>query len=557
MSFEKKLQSLRKTSNISQEELANQLGVSRQAVSKWESGVSYPEMDKLILMTKIFNCTLDDLVNDEVTDTSIMNQEPKKGQNYIDSLLEFITKSINMFTSMKFSNVMRCIIELVAIGCILALVTFILYQIAAGIILSVFPVHFGSTAFMVLYFIGAIFLFLFIALDVVVFFQFYKIRYLDYYDKLIYEYQQEKNEKIKRNAEEISDDNQKKAEHIRENKRETIIIRDPDHRPLAFLSTISNIIIIIFKAFVLCFSWPFLFSLVALIIGLVISIYLIFTNFIFFGITLAIIALIAVNLELIVLLYNFLFNKRVLIKCLFAIFIISIFVGSIGVGLSCISFRNIDIVEINQESEKLLEKDIPYNSELYFNEPNYNSPIKYVVDNTLKDNVKVSVNYSERFYDINLVETENGMEFHYAPLKENSSKEFIDKILNNLKNNKFEIYSGYGTEDITIASSEDNIRTLIKNISNEQNVQVVTSKNTSTKYYKVYYLDTSDYGKRVCEIDDFYYKCVNVDTSYEIEPNFKYEYKDGVLEYDKTKYRCDYYSENRSYTCRLKYPDEE
>lgn len=43
MSFEKKLQSLRKAAGLNQEELAEELGVSRQAVSKWESGLSFPK----------------------------------------------------------------------------------------------------------------------------------------------------------------------------------------------------------------------------------------------------------------------------------------------------------------------------------------------------------------------------------------------------------------------------------------------------------------------------------------------------------------------------------
>ena len=60
MKFEEKLQKLRKASGFSQEVLADKLGVSRQAVSKWESGASYPEMDKLIQMSKLFECTLDE-----------------------------------------------------------------------------------------------------------------------------------------------------------------------------------------------------------------------------------------------------------------------------------------------------------------------------------------------------------------------------------------------------------------------------------------------------------------------------------------------------------------
>ncbi|NLD20690.1 MAG: helix-turn-helix transcriptional regulator, partial [Clostridiales bacterium] len=112
MDFGSKLQSLRKISNLSQEELADKLGVSRQAVSKWESNTAYPEMDKLVVMSKLFKCSMDDLVNDETTSQSIIERKNSKVQNYFDSFLEFITKTINMFTSMKFNNVLKCVIEM-------------------------------------------------------------------------------------------------------------------------------------------------------------------------------------------------------------------------------------------------------------------------------------------------------------------------------------------------------------------------------------------------------------------------------------------------------------
>ena len=53
MKFSEKLQKLRNDKKISQEQLADMLSVSRQAVSKWESGQTYPEMDKLIMISKI------------------------------------------------------------------------------------------------------------------------------------------------------------------------------------------------------------------------------------------------------------------------------------------------------------------------------------------------------------------------------------------------------------------------------------------------------------------------------------------------------------------------
>lgn len=64
MDFGMKLQSLRKEKGLSQEALAEKLNVSRQAVSKWESGAGYPEMDKLILISDLFGVTIDYLIKD-------------------------------------------------------------------------------------------------------------------------------------------------------------------------------------------------------------------------------------------------------------------------------------------------------------------------------------------------------------------------------------------------------------------------------------------------------------------------------------------------------------
>lgn len=62
MSLGENLQFLRKRENITQEQLAEMLEVSRQSVSKWESDTTFPEMDKLLQISGIFHCTLDDLV---------------------------------------------------------------------------------------------------------------------------------------------------------------------------------------------------------------------------------------------------------------------------------------------------------------------------------------------------------------------------------------------------------------------------------------------------------------------------------------------------------------
>lgn len=64
MKLSEKLQLLRKEKGLSQEKLAEILGVSRQAVSKWELGKSYPEMNKLIILRDYFGISMDDLVEE-------------------------------------------------------------------------------------------------------------------------------------------------------------------------------------------------------------------------------------------------------------------------------------------------------------------------------------------------------------------------------------------------------------------------------------------------------------------------------------------------------------
>lgn len=70
MTLGDKLSKLRKENNYTQEQLADVLGVSRQAISKWESNITYPETDKLIRISELFNCSLDYLLKDaEETDS--------------------------------------------------------------------------------------------------------------------------------------------------------------------------------------------------------------------------------------------------------------------------------------------------------------------------------------------------------------------------------------------------------------------------------------------------------------------------------------------------------
>ncbi len=77
MTFAEKLKLIRKERNVTQEELAEMLEVSRQAVSKWESGNGYPETEKLIMISNELNISLDYLLKDEAVLEEKEKEEPK------------------------------------------------------------------------------------------------------------------------------------------------------------------------------------------------------------------------------------------------------------------------------------------------------------------------------------------------------------------------------------------------------------------------------------------------------------------------------------------------
>lgn len=88
MSLSENLQNLRKLKNMSQEDLAEKLNVSRQAVSKWESGNGYPETEKIITICEIFDCSMDELVKGKIS------EDIKSEKNNYDLVMTKTSKGI-------------------------------------------------------------------------------------------------------------------------------------------------------------------------------------------------------------------------------------------------------------------------------------------------------------------------------------------------------------------------------------------------------------------------------------------------------------------------------
>lgn len=90
MNLQEKILYLRKKAGLSQEALAEKLGVSRQAVSKWETGDATPELSKLVLLAKEFNVTTDWLLSDDdaYEKAEKQRQMPETGFGFIKRLVK-------------------------------------------------------------------------------------------------------------------------------------------------------------------------------------------------------------------------------------------------------------------------------------------------------------------------------------------------------------------------------------------------------------------------------------------------------------------------------------
>lgn len=113
MTLGDKLSKLRKENNYTQEQLADILGVSRQAISKWESDIAYPETDKLIRISELYDCSLDYLLKE------VMETDDKRQNDHTISVFRKVfreRKSKKMLWGMPLWHVGRNARGIVAVG---------------------------------------------------------------------------------------------------------------------------------------------------------------------------------------------------------------------------------------------------------------------------------------------------------------------------------------------------------------------------------------------------------------------------------------------------------
>ena len=489
MKFKDKLQKLRKKSELSQEQLADKLNVSRQAVSKWESGAAYPEMDKIIAISKIFNCGIEYLTNENMTETDFLEKGNKSNINiYISNFLDFITKTTNRFFSMKLKSLLKCILELSILAVIIIVLCMIVTTSITSIVESLLfflPLHIveiisNMTIAIISLIVGAI--------GIVVFIHIFKIRYLDYYDEAISNMEKQDNfnevdnnelekhnskpknvfidEKDENNFKSGKNNNRfevnrKKQEYVKY-REPKIIIRDPEDKSFKFLYGILKCALVFVKFMIACFSIVFVISLFCLITFLVVLVILLFDKVILIGVLTIVIGLTILNYEFLYITYKFIVSQKQNVKRIFIVLTLSVITVGIGTGIAVMELRNYTYTENVEDIINLEEKEFEYSIGKDFYFELHDRDVTYIVDDNIKSNtIRIKIKNDKRFNSYDLIMFENRLEIYQSETTVNLKK--IYKILTtDISNHIIRDYNGLMDIDFYVYGNTDDIANLKK-----------------------------------------------------------------------------------------------
>lgn len=451
MRFCDKLAKQRKNNNLSQEQLADKLKVSRQAVSKWESASSYPDMDKMIQMCKILNCTLEDLLDDgTISNGSTTNK--LNFNNYLQDFLKFITKTYNMFISMTLKEKIKCIFEMSILTIVELIIGLIIYAILIDVthgLLSIIPFsisHILEIIFGKIYIIGLL------ILGLIVIIHLFKIRYLDYFITI------EDNNVTEKTVEESIQ--KKENKYYKEHPKEKIIIRDPKHSSLSFFNLLMKIIIIFIKFFAIIFIIPIIIFFVFFLVIAGISIFHIIYGSLFLYISIALIASAVLCYVAMYFVYNFVFDREINFKTIFNIIIVSLTTIGLSSGLAFVSYLNYSHPKTLNATDST--KKIEY---ININDKTiiHNNNIEYIIDNSM-DNAKLEIttlkNVKTKLYH----ETDKeSFDNYYVEYEINDIFDMYKIIINDLKHKKIRDYNQDSIIKIKLTLSEENYNKLLNN----------------------------------------------------------------------------------------------
>ncbi len=451
MNLSENLKKIRKDNNLSQEDLAEKLGVSRQSVSKWEQGLAYPEMDKVLEICKLFNLNIDDLLNQDIKEVEKTKQSKSTVNKNIDSFLSYISKTVNLFSSMKFKNKIKCLFEQLVIISVLCF----FFLIIGGIFDYILSSMLSSISYKIYHIVNNVFegiyiLFALVA-SIVIILHIFKVRYLDYYVVVDKENKEDKEDTQEKEdeVEEIKTDKEVKKKF--ERKEEKIIIRDPNHSGYRFINGLVKVILFFIKCFVGLIGIGFSISLIFFVACLVLSFLVSNSGMLFTGLLLGILSCIFINLIVLDLIINFIANRKIKKGLLIATFLISLITAGISCGLVLSSYKDFKVIkEYNNKYYQTYETSYKMNKDFII--------AHYDVEYIESDNNNIKVEYRYPNYcSIDFYSNIEGIIHPYTYCLENPNN--FKNFLRNL-NDKVFVYDNLS---VKVYTNKDNIKTLKNN----------------------------------------------------------------------------------------------
>ena len=452
MKFNDKLQKLRKEAQLNQEELAEKLEVSRQSVSKWESGTTYPEMDKLIALTKIFNCTLDDLTNDTIS-TDVISTRQKNGiYNLIDSALELIDQTLLLLKESTGTEIVKMFVKLVIISVVLML-GYIPFNILVNLGYDIFfnlPPEVGNVLSSLWRFIVVS---SFVLLYIMVFVYLFKRLYLDTHKDKVITVTGDADEKVVQVEKESEIKQPKKFE-----------------KTDSFFKVLGSIIMFFVKCFVAMFVFFFIILSICTFIFLALEVVLLFNGVIYFGALLLTVSTICILYSMIIVLVNFLFDKTYNYQLLLKLFLASIACLGIGIGIFTFEVANTRFINDAPESFKLktVTKEFKFSDELIVLFSGSNIMYQFVEENTLGDTIRMEVRYYEDVVTVDTADFEgsNGSMTKYVNVysMDYNSYGMLNDFISNLRSKKIYNYNLLNEATIILYGTQSNLEKLQANL---------------------------------------------------------------------------------------------
>lgn len=463
MNLADNLKRIRKENDLSQEQLAEKLGVSRQAVSKWESGHAYPEMDKVLQLCKIFDLNIDDLLNQNIKEVNDNKQNKININKYIDDFLEYVTKTVDMFSNMRLKEKLKCIFEQFIIFVMLLIMFIIIGTIGSGVVRGLLDLLPDNIFYIVFNIIESIYLLICLILGIILILHIFKIRYLDYY---IIVKDDDESIQRKNNTNEYSSDELTKEKHNIENigndkiylekKREKIIIRDPNHSGYKFISGLLKCILFLLKIIACCWLVVFCLLFIVFVILAILSFLFIKTGILFIGSLLMVTACIGINLIILNILYSFVISKKLKVRNLAIGVIIFLIAIGMGTGFIMIGISKFDYINNISKMDNVINTEtiISMKDDLVI----YGDNIEYI-ENESQD-VKIVFSHS-KFYEVKLYNDYKNIHYIHWYQNDDFISSLIQTYIKDINNFKIIDYSNFKT---TIYTSKENIDKLKYNL---------------------------------------------------------------------------------------------